>query len=34
LNLFTAIIVTRTFLALIIHFAREQLQLRRWLMGA
>lgn len=34
LNLFTAIVVTRTFLYLIVHFARPQLERRRWLLGA
>jgi protein-export membrane protein SecD len=33
LNLFTAIIVTRTFLALFLSFGRQQLEARRWLLG-
>ncbi|MBN1287977.1 MAG: protein translocase subunit SecD [Anaerolineae bacterium] len=33
INLFTAIIVTRTFLALFINFGREQLEARSWLLG-
>jgi len=33
LNLFTAIIVTRTFLYLIVGFAQEQLEQHQWLLG-
>ena len=34
LNLFTAVIVTRTFLAYIMHATGEQIARRRWLLGA
>jgi protein-export membrane protein SecD len=34
LNLFTAIVVTRTFLYIIVHFTKQSLQQRRWLLGA
>ena len=33
INLFTAVIVTRTFLHIILYFTREQLAQRKWLVG-
>ncbi len=33
INLFTAIIVTRTFLAIFLHFGLEQIESRPWLLG-
>jgi protein-export membrane protein SecD len=33
INLFTAIIVTRTFLAIILNFSQDQIESRPWLMG-
>ncbi len=33
INLFTAVIATRTFLALILNFTREQIEKHRWLLG-
>jgi len=34
LNLFTAVLVTRTFLYLIIHYSQSMVTARRWLLGA
>lgn len=33
LNLFTAVIVTRTFLYLLVHYLRDQMMARKWLLG-